>query len=212
VKSQLFAKRLRELRIAHGFPKARHFAEAIGISENRYTRYERGNAEPNLDLIYLICEKLRISANELFGTPEQQSAKTPGFAESSNSFPAAPADGDAAPPVKHSTPEANPAAITDAEGWRLATELAAVRNKSSRNPTASTEAFVVLRETASIFTALRSDPYQAVATFLSDPALAAQPRKVQAQLNAQITRYIRALERRLTSQPERAPAAAHNDD
>ncbi len=211
MKSQLFAKRLRELRIAHGFPKARHFAEAIGISENRYTRYERGNAEPNLDLIYLICDKLRISANELFGTPELAGTKTPGFSESPHVFPAAPGEGDAASP-KTLGPADAPAAITDAEGWRLATELAAVRMKSSRNPNTSTDAFVQLRETAGIFTALRSDPYQTVATFLSDPALAAQPRKVQAQLNAQITRYIRVLERRLTASTELASETALTED
>src|SRR6188472_2934779 len=40
VRSQ-FAKRLKAMRVHGGFERARYFAKALGIEENRYTRYER---------------------------------------------------------------------------------------------------------------------------------------------------------------------------
>ena len=62
-----FAKRLREQRVQRGFARARSFAHALGIDENRYTRYERAEAEPDLTLIHKICETLRVTPDELFG-------------------------------------------------------------------------------------------------------------------------------------------------
>ena len=58
---------MRQLRIENGFPLARQLARALGIEENRYTRYERAEVEPNLTLIRRICETLRVSPNELLG-------------------------------------------------------------------------------------------------------------------------------------------------
>jgi transcriptional regulator with XRE-family HTH domain len=60
-----FAKRLRRLRTEKGFPKARLFAKRLGIEENRYTRYERAEVEPNLTLICRICQTLGITPNDL---------------------------------------------------------------------------------------------------------------------------------------------------
>ena len=60
-----FASRLRERRVQSGYARARNFAKALGIEENRYTRYERG--EPDVTLIQKICEALRITPDELFG-------------------------------------------------------------------------------------------------------------------------------------------------
>jgi len=60
-----FAKRLRRLRVEKGFAHARTLARALGIEENRYTRYERAEVEPNLTLINRICQVLAISPNEL---------------------------------------------------------------------------------------------------------------------------------------------------
>ena len=62
-----FAKRLRQLRIKRGFHRARVFADALGIEENRYTRYERAEVEPSLTLIYRICQTMGVSPNELLG-------------------------------------------------------------------------------------------------------------------------------------------------
>ena len=65
-----FAKRLREQRVQGGYARARSFAHALGIDENRYTRYERAEAEPDLALIHKICETLRVTPDELFGFAE----------------------------------------------------------------------------------------------------------------------------------------------
>ena len=62
-----FARRLKEERIKRGYPKARSFARAIGIEENRYTRYERAEVEPSLGLITRICDVLDITPDELLG-------------------------------------------------------------------------------------------------------------------------------------------------
>jgi transcriptional regulator with XRE-family HTH domain len=62
-----FAKRLRQLRIEKGFAHARDFARALDIEENRYTRYERAEAEPSFTLIHRICVTLQVSPNDLFG-------------------------------------------------------------------------------------------------------------------------------------------------
>ncbi|MFN3625454.1 MAG: helix-turn-helix domain-containing protein [Hyphomicrobium sp.] len=62
-----FAKRLREQRIRSGYKNARNFAHAIGIEENRYTRYERAEVEPDLTLIKRICDVLDVTPDHLLG-------------------------------------------------------------------------------------------------------------------------------------------------
>src|SRR5215813_13865847 len=62
-----FARRLRTLRAQRGYERARHFAKALGIEENRYTRYERAEVEPNLTLLFEICQTLAVTPNELMG-------------------------------------------------------------------------------------------------------------------------------------------------
>ena len=60
-----FAKRLKLLRTEKGFTHARAFAKALGIEENRYTRYERAEVEPSLTLIHRMCQTLQVSPNDL---------------------------------------------------------------------------------------------------------------------------------------------------
>ena len=62
-----FASQLRRLRVQKGFATARQFALAIGIEENRYTRYERAEVEPSLTVLLKICETLGVSPNDLLG-------------------------------------------------------------------------------------------------------------------------------------------------
>ena len=45
-----FKECLRELRTAK-FPRARDIARALDIEENRYTRYERGEVQPTINLV-----------------------------------------------------------------------------------------------------------------------------------------------------------------
>src|SRR6185295_19350748 len=83
VRSQ-FAQRLKNLRTQRGFDRARYFAKSLGIEENRYTRYERAEVEPNLTLIHKMCETLRVSPNELLGFADvrhRHPSGIPGLAE-----------------------------------------------------------------------------------------------------------------------------------
>lgn len=64
-----FGERLRDLRLQRGFGSARQFAAKLGLEENRYTRYERGEVEPSLNTLISICINLQIDPNDLFGYP-----------------------------------------------------------------------------------------------------------------------------------------------
>jgi transcriptional regulator with XRE-family HTH domain len=66
-----FAKRLKELRTEKGFRHARAVAQALGIEENRYTRYERAEVEPSLTMILGICQILRVSPNQLLAPADE---------------------------------------------------------------------------------------------------------------------------------------------
>ena len=61
----LFAGNLRRLRVERGFRSASEFARKLGIDQNRYTRYERAEVEPNLSVFLKICDTLQSSPNEL---------------------------------------------------------------------------------------------------------------------------------------------------
>ena len=71
-----FAKRLKQLRTEKGFVRARVFANALGIAENRYARYERAEVEPSLTLIHRICQTLQVSPNDLLSFTADVPAKT----------------------------------------------------------------------------------------------------------------------------------------
>ncbi len=59
------SKRLKSLRQARGFKTARSFANKLDIHENRYTRYERAEVEPDLELLVKFCSVLHITPNDL---------------------------------------------------------------------------------------------------------------------------------------------------
>src|SRR5262245_49575162 len=149
VRSQ-FAKRLKAMRVHGGFERARYFAKALGIEENRYTRYERAEVEPSLTLIHKMCDVLRVSPNELLGFPEHRSAALPGFAE------------DAA--AEYGTREIPPERHAELLAWRLASEVAAVRG-GHRDP------FAVKGETGRLYQLLLKDPFNTIAGIVSDEGL-----------------------------------------
>jgi transcriptional regulator with XRE-family HTH domain len=60
-----FSKRLRMLRLAEGYDTAREFARALQIEENRYTRWERAETEPDISNILRICQILNVDPNAL---------------------------------------------------------------------------------------------------------------------------------------------------
>src|SRR5262245_43780911 len=109
-----FARRLKDMRVRNGFPRARYFAKSLGIEENRYTRYERAEVEPSLTLIHKMCETLRVSPNELLGFADYAGpVQLPAFA-------AEPAPAQA---------EDDTTRHRGLLAWRLASEAAALRSR-----------------------------------------------------------------------------------
>jgi transcriptional regulator with XRE-family HTH domain len=149
VRSQ-FAKRLKSMRVQGGFERARYFAKALGIEENRYTRYERAEVEPSLTLIHKMCDVLRVTPNELLGFPEHRSSPLPGFAEDAAEYVAR---GEMAP-ERH----------VELLAWRLASEVAHVRG-GHRDP------FTIKGDAGRLYQLLLKDPFNTIAGIVSDEAL-----------------------------------------
>ncbi|MEM7775611.1 MAG: helix-turn-helix transcriptional regulator [Pseudomonadota bacterium] len=63
-----FGQRLRDARKSAGYRTAQAFATEIGLDQNRYTRYERGEVEPNLFVLRKIVEHTNASADWLLDT------------------------------------------------------------------------------------------------------------------------------------------------
>jgi transcriptional regulator with XRE-family HTH domain len=154
VRSQ-FAKRLKTMRVQSGFERARYFAKALGIEENRYTRYERAEVEPSLTLIHKICEVLRVSPNELLGF-ETRGAPGLGFSE---------------PPADFESPKAPPERHLELLAWRLASEVAAVRNGHRAPGKESGDPLAVTRDTGKLYQLLLKDPFNTVATVVDEASL-----------------------------------------
>jgi transcriptional regulator with XRE-family HTH domain len=167
VRSQ-FAKRLKTMRVERGFERARYFAKALGIEENRYTRYERAEVEPSLTLIHKMCDVLKVTPNELLGFSDRV-GYGPGFAEPPEEF-----EGGRNPPERHLDPLA----------WRLAGEVAAIRSghRELADPLAGT------RETGKVFQQLLKDPFNSIAVIVADEAV----KDLDAERKATLARLVRA--------------------
>src|SRR6188474_203035 len=144
VRSQ-FAQRLKSLRTQRGFDRARYFARSLGIEENRYTRYERAEVEPNLTLIHKMCETLRVSPNELLGFAEPGQVRSfeppPGLAESTA--------GEIAHVSRRDGLGQGPDAISSL-AWRLAVEVIAIRHEQPGKKISS-DTLETMRETGALF-------------------------------------------------------------
>lgn len=161
-----FAKRLKNMRMQSGFQRARYFAKSLGIEENRYTRYERAEVEPNLTLIHKICEVLHVSPNELLGFAEY--GGTSGLGEDPEEF------------THRETPSER---HVDLLAWRLAAEVTGIRNArhgGSNDPLATT------RETGKLFQLLKVDPFRTVAGVVADEAL----KDLDAERKAELARLV----------------------
>lgn len=171
----LFAKRLKDMRVRHGFPRARYFAKSLGIEENRYTRYERAEVEPSLTLIHKMCETLRVSPNELLGFADYAGpTPIPAFAEDS------PADSNA---------EDDKARHQGLLAWRLASEAIALRTRHRAKARSSADPLATTRETGKLFQRLQSDPFGTVAEIASDEALQEIDSRRQEELAELISAY-----------------------
>lgn len=173
------------MRIGKGYKSARRFAQSIGIHENRYSRYERGDAEPNIGLVYQICETLGATPNELFGHIDSvadrgglvASRTQPGFAE---------------PPHV-----AVPGSIaSEARQWRLAKAIVAARKAAGGGGADSADPDLLngLQAAAVVFSEIERHPYRTIAAVLAEPKLASLPRKARGTLQKAIDGFLETLE------------------
>src|SRR5262245_15153288 len=162
VRSQ-FAKRLKAMRVHGGFERARYFAKALGIEENRYTRYERAEVEPSLTLIHKMCEPLRVSPNELLGFPDLRHHGAPVLSLAEVSAP----DG----PRGHRQLGRQGTDRVSLLAWGLAAEAVAIRHGRSVKSKPVGDPLAALRETSALFSSLQAEPFETLAAILGDAAL-----------------------------------------
>ena len=154
-----FARRLRELRVVNGYKTARSLARAIGIDENRYTRYERAEVEPDLTLIRLLVAALRTTPNHLLGNA---TSPMPGFsdhAEGNHAYLSASVE----PLI---APRASRAA---ALSWALAE--AVVDARGDRAADSPETRLANLQVVSDIYQQLGRDPFGTIAMLVRQPAV-----------------------------------------
>ena len=170
-----FAKRLKDMRVRSGFDRARSFAKALGIEENRYTRYERAEVEPSLTLIHKMCEILRVSPNELLGFAESEGTAIPGFSEN--------------PVRERADPARSRPQTPDLLAWRLASEVTASRIRHT-GKSGLGDPLAATRETAKLFQKLERDPFATVAEIAADETLQHLDPDTKTEIAELITAYI----------------------
>ncbi len=154
-----FAQRLRAIRIPRGFKTARSFARALGIDENRYTRYERAEVEPDLQLLMRICELLKATPNDLLcdtiGAAPVAGTMHYGFSDT--------AAASFEPP-----PRAKAGGAGDDErkalAWQLAETVALAKAQTASNNAEELAAIEKLRLIGPIFARLEADPFSFLAS------------------------------------------------
>lgn len=177
----LFARRLKQMRIPRGFPTARSFANALEIDENRYTRYERAEVEPDLSLIAKICRVLNVSPNDLLDfTPHPQS--TSGLAEAA--VPAGDGMHGALSPWR-------------ALAWQLADELAKL------DASQATHAFDRLARVSKIFHEIDADAFNFVAQMTATPRFSTIDGTAVARIGELAEQLVSALNTEILSSPRR---------
>lgn len=173
-----FAKRLKNMRAQVGFIRARQLANALGIEENRYTRYERGEVEPSLTLIHAICDALRTSPNELLGFAEKESREVSAIGQHGG------------------REDPRPLAVLPLRplAWRLAVIAAKARQRRGSAGDGG-DPLALHRETAKLFEALERDPFGILAEIAADDALQMLDAQEKAGVAELITLYTDAIER-----------------
>lgn len=198
-----FARQLRALRIPRGFKTARSFALALGIDENRYTRYERAEVEPDLSLIQRICETLRVTPNDLLNLHDEPATRySSGFADLADQVYAPPNTKAREP---HSEPSVNASLATPdlsksigddqkatrrrVLAWQLAARLASLAAGQETAP---------LKVTSSYFAAIEADPFGFAMRLPNDAALARADGAEQQRIAGMVDALVSAVEDLLT--------------
>jgi len=66
-----FGRRLRDARERAGYKSAQQFAGILGQEPHTYRHWERGEAEPDFEMLTRICELLDTTPNELLPVAAQ---------------------------------------------------------------------------------------------------------------------------------------------
>ena len=169
-----FAKRLKALRIPRGFSTARSFANALEIDENRYTRYERAEVEPDLSLLVKMCSLLEVTPNDLLDT-SVGSHLAPGVSDST-SVPILQVMSARGPSNGHEIANAN--MRKSALAWRLAEEVAKLEKPGDLNPIDK------VGRVSKLFAAIEADPFSYIASITTDPRISALDTLAAAQFAA----------------------------
>jgi transcriptional regulator with XRE-family HTH domain len=182
--AERFAGRLRAMRIPRGYKTARSFAEALGIHENRYTRYERAEVEPDLATLVLICETLNVSPNELLcetiglaADDLPATAAGPGFAEAGASAFSAPSPHDLTQ---------SPMIRFQAEALALSNELAAIAARAETGG-AEPDPATVMRLAGELFQRISTAPFTVLPEIGTRIAVSAASLETQRRIAAHIT-------------------------
>lgn len=185
-----FARRLRELRVPKGFRTARSLAKALGIDENRYTRYERAEVEPDLALIRRICTVLGVTPSELLGTGDEHEFEArvgerlsdAGHAHSGAGRPRDGANGNSR------------GIAVEAAAWKLACAVAEARIASRPEAADGDGAANLLLPTASpIYQRLRHAPFETIAELAGDRELSGASPGAAAGILSAIDGLVKAL-------------------
>jgi len=174
---QQFAQRLRELRVPRGFRTARSLARALDIDENRYTRYERAEVEPDLTMIRRICETLGVTPDALLGCGALDDSAVPSPMTREG-------------PVNGAMPPSSPSRVTDLEtsAWLLAE--AATDLLGDANSSQAAAPLTPVTETCKIYKALVERPFETIAELLAHADLSKVDLPTANILRASIDQFV----------------------
>lgn len=179
-----FNEILRNRRVTAGFRAARDFSEALGINENRYSRYERGTSEPSLSMLITISQLLNTTPNDLLGFSASQttvSSGAPGFENVDAPTPYVPHEAarDAEEPalVAGATLRLNSRDRLDILTWQLADAYATEIEARARAPGKKSGRGDAERlpRVAKIFARLKDEGLAALSRLLTSAEFAAAP-------------------------------------
>lgn len=180
-----FARRLRELRILRGFRTARSLARTLEIDENRYTRYERAEVEPDLDMIRRICSTLSVSPSELLGHDG-------GPGNSRSTATGRRGGGQRGRPDQRATSETNGAFGLPAAAWALAEDIIRSQKQTATGELgAAPSPLADVSEIGALYRSIMRQPFEAITAMLQNPSVADAPPEIAATLRRRIDDLVR---------------------
>lgn len=176
-----FAARLKELREQRGFKTARSLARTLDIDENRYTRYERAEVEPDLSLLLRICQTLDVSADDLLGRESDD------LVGGSKSAVSTAGDPDVAMSFGEPQRDAYAAGLHDrrqarGSAWRLARTFAEAQEGVAAGELTADNEFAVIRRALHLLAEIERDPYAFARRIVEDPIVSGLGSERRAEL------------------------------